>query len=111
MAMEWGKLYLEIESPITVTLHVESAGEFIPQTVEYAQKNAEPEDEVVAGDPAYLTSASTVFHLWSDNLDGTIPKIGDRIEYPEGVFYHVEQVGTHMHGTRFRCECKKESIP
>ena len=105
--------YQRIGSMQTVLYHRRTATSTFAPAVAVASvfKNAVERDEgVFAGEQ--LAGASTVFHLWKDNLAGIAPKANDVIEDNENVRWMVTAVRNCDRGTsgvqRFRCECTRE---
>ena len=96
--------------PRTVTLHsYQSPGVYIDQTVDACDRSAV--DERHLSDGQYVVPADECYwHLWAENLDGTVPKAPDVIEDAAGGerWVVIGEVGRMGHGTRFKCRARLE---
>ncbi len=102
--MDWGQSWREVEDPVEVILHVKTSGGLEAQPVGVGFRRDVSEEDV-SDEPALLEGASTVFHLWAEQLpDGVEPKKGDKVE-SAGVTWSVTSLKRQSRGTRFRCVC------
>lgn len=112
MAVDFGKLYLQIEQPITVTLLSRNPGDtdqFTPHTINFVLRKAEQESDVDRGD-AILDESLTIFHLWVEPLEAALtglrPFEEDRIQTADGNVYTIEEVEVHNRRKRYRCHAR-----
>ncbi|QJW98685.1 hypothetical protein [Frigoriglobus tundricola] len=109
MAIDLSTEYLWIDDPLTVTYAVKTAegtwanGQFVP----YAQRSA-PSLKDFKADPA-IQKTDAFFHLWTANLNGIVPRMGDKLTDPAGVVWVVREVDLldrDVSGVqRYRCRC------
>lgn len=100
--------YLVIDDPITIGYSVKTAEGVwaAPVSVTYAQRAALNENDFTKS-PALLQKTATGFNLWTAQLGGIVPKLGDQITDNTGLVWYVEHVdycdrdGTGVQ--RYRC--------
>ena len=55
----------------------------------------------------FMGKAAVVFHLWTTNLSGIVPKIDDQITRLDGTSWTVKRVEVADMANRYRCETIK----
>ena len=112
--MNFSQDYLFIDDPVTVVYQVKTAeGEWAAgQSIGYAQHNA-PTLKDFKADPA-IQKTDTFFHLWTANLNGIVPKMGDKLTDPQSVVWVVRAVDLMDRDAtgvqRYRCQCYAQLV-
>jgi hypothetical protein len=94
--------WLIVDDVATVTLAVKGgASQSVPNAL-----RREISTEDVVQDPALLEGTDAVFHLRAADLDGTVPKKGDKITDAAGEVFTIRSLRKQAQKTRYRCVCK-----
>ncbi len=114
MALDLSTEYLFVDDPITVVYAAKSAegawanGQFVP----FAQ-HSPPSVKDFKADPA-IQKTDAFFHLWTANLSGIVPKMGDKLTDPAGAVWVVREVDLmdrDANGVqRYRCLCRAQLV-
>jgi hypothetical protein len=115
MDIDFGKTYLLIENPTTITLSSKTGdGQYTDHTVRYvAPTKLTHEDVVHSG--ALLDGTWSAWHVWREPLDaahiGLTPKLGDKVRDPRfasGAACTVKQVDHVVRQKRYRLLARKD---
>jgi hypothetical protein len=104
--------YLYFADPVTVTYAVKTAENTwaAGASVPYVQREA-PTRNDFAKSPALLQKTSVAFDLWTANLGGIVPVMGDQITDNTGTVWFVERVDAcdrDVSGVqRYHCACSQ----
>lgn len=55
-----------------------------------------------------FTGTEITFHLWRSTLQGTVPKIGDKITDGDGTVYTILSLSLETLRTRWRAVCRQD---
>lgn len=113
MSLDLSQDYLVFDDPITLTLMRKTGeGEYTAIEVEYCQRGALNKEYQSVQD-AQLEVDTASFHLWTDNLQGFVPKLDDKIvvDGTTEVYYLVKEVAeadVDANGVqRYVCYCHR----
>jgi len=104
----FSKAYLQLDCPAMVTLTTPATrtSPAVTITVDYVLLRQTGQRYVIIGDQ-HIDGFWMVAHMWEDNLQGTIPKMGMIIN--DGEYnYEIKEVEHSNRRQRFRCNCLRK---